>query len=169
MEFMAISAQANVYGDELITATELNRQSGRVLDRARERPVTIARNDEYFALLPRQQMASWVKAATLAGVVLETIDAAYRLRLGEEMREDHPYVWLKVFDPQELSELIAEVEMAFRLVGAEVGAIERVEAVLHEWHESALAICSAELAAAFRDEVDEVLLTVPSSDRPASI
>jgi deoxyribodipyrimidine photolyase-like uncharacterized protein len=164
---MAISAQANVYGDELITATELNRQSGRVLDRARERPVTIARNDEYFALLPRQQMASWVKAATLARVVLETIDAAYRLRLGELLSEEHPYGWLKVFDSQELNELIAEVESAFRLVGAEVGAIEQVEAVLHEWHESALAIFSPELAAAFRDEVDEVFLTAPSSDRPA--
>ncbi|MBW4617788.1 MAG: hypothetical protein KME17_00175 [Cyanosarcina radialis HA8281-LM2] len=164
---MAISAQANVYGDELITATELNRQSGRVLDRARERPVTIARNDEYFALLPRQQMASWVKAATLARVVLETIDAAYRLRLGEEIGQEHTSRWLTVFDSQELSEFIGELESAFRLVGAEPGAIERVEAVLHEWYESALAISSPELAAAFRDEVDEVLLTVPSSDRSA--
>lgn len=48
---MLITASASVYGDELITATELNRQPGRVLDTAWERPVTITRNKQHFALL----------------------------------------------------------------------------------------------------------------------
>ncbi len=38
-----------VYGDELITATELNQQPNRVLDLAMEHPVTITRNDQHFA------------------------------------------------------------------------------------------------------------------------
>jgi hypothetical protein len=38
-----------IYGDELITATELNQQPNRVLDLAMEHPVTITRNDQYFA------------------------------------------------------------------------------------------------------------------------
>ncbi len=156
---MVISASISVYGDELITATELNRQSGRILDRAREHPVTITRNDEYFALLPRDDMTFWVKSATQAKVVFEIINVAYRLCLKEQIVDEHPYGWLKVFDSQELGELIAELENVFRLVGVEAGAIERLDVLIHEWHESALAIYSPELAAAFSDEVDEVLLT----------
>ncbi|WP_009632841.1 hypothetical protein [Synechocystis sp. PCC 7509] len=156
---MVISASSSVYGDELVTATELNRQPGRILDRAREHPVTITRNDEYFALLPRDDMTFWVKSATQAKVVFDIVNVAYRLQLGEQIAEEHPHKWLKVFDSQELNELITELERAFRLVGSEIGAIDRLDVLIHEWHESALAISSPELAAAFSDEVDEVLLT----------
>ncbi len=38
-----------------------------------------------------------------------------------------------------------------------------IEAIIHEWLESAIAIASPELAAAFSAETDEVPLTVPSA------
>lgn len=161
---MLISTSACVYGDEIITATELNRQPGRVLDMALERPVTITRNDQSFALLPRDDMTFWVKAATQTKVLLELIDVAYRLRLGEQIGMEHPYGWLNVFDSDELSELIAEVISVFRLIGQSSGAWDTVDSVIHEWHESAIAIQSQELAAAFSDEVDEVLLTQPTAE-----
>ncbi|MFB2981178.1 hypothetical protein [Microseira sp. BLCC-F43] len=87
---MLIGASASVYGDELITATELNRQPGRVLDLAWERPVTITRSEQHFALLRRDRMTDMVKAATIGQVVFETIDVAYRLRLGEQIDSSHP-------------------------------------------------------------------------------
>lgn len=160
---MPIETSTNVYGDEIVTATELNRQPGRILDIALERPVTITRNDRYFALLPREQMAFWVKATTISKTVFELINIAYRLRLGEQIDPNHPYEWLKVFDAEELSQLIAEVETEFRQIGLETGAIDRLDAVIHEWYESALANSSPELAIAFTDEVDEVLLTQPTA------
>lgn len=165
---MVISASVSVYGDELITATELNRQPGRILDRAREHPVTITRNDEYFALLPRDDMTFWVKSATQAKVVFEIINVAYRLRLKEQIADEHPYGWLKAFDSQELDELVTELENTFRLVGVEARAIDMIDVLIHEWHESALAISSPELAAAFNDEVDEVLLT-PTFDSTSGL
>ncbi len=165
---MLIWAKSNVYGDELITATELNRQPGRVLDRARECPVTITRNDEYFALLPREQMRFWVQAATFSKAVFELINVAYRLRLGDQIDPNAPYGWLKAFDAEELSELIAEVESTFQQVGEEPGAIDKLDALIHEWHESAIAIFSPELAATFSDEVDEVLLTQPIAESTTS-
>ena len=158
---MLIEASTNVYGDEIVTATELNRQPDRILDIALEHPVTITRNDRYFALLPREQMAFWVKATTVSKTVFELINIAYRLRLGEQIDHNHPYKWLTAYDSDELSELIAEVEIEFRQIGLETGAIDRLDAVIHEWHESALANSSPELAVAFSDEVDEVLLTQP--------
>ncbi|MCC3465664.1 MAG: hypothetical protein JGK37_06435 [Microcoleus sp. PH2017_06_SFM_O_A] len=146
-----------IYGDELITATELNQQLNRVLDLAMEHPVTITRNDQHFALLRREEMTLWVKAATLSLTVFEVSAAAYRLRLGEAISSANPYHWLTVFDSDELCELIAELEKAYRLAESESGAWNQIEIVIHEWHESAKAISSPELAAAFSDEIDEVL------------
>lgn len=160
---MVISASAGVYGDRIITATELNRQPGRVLDLAWERPVTITRNEQHFALLPRDDMAYLVKAATQTKAALEVINVAYRLRLKEQIDILAPYGWLKVFDNEELTELIAEVEAAFK-VGSETGVWDTLDVVIHEWHESALAIQSPELADAFNDEHDEVLLTQPTPE-----
>lgn len=150
-----------IYGDELITATELNQQPNRVLDLAMEHPVTITRNDQHFALLRREEMTLWVKAATLSLTVFEVTAAAYRLRLGEAISSANPYHWLTVFDSDELCELIAELEKAYRLAESESGAWNQIEIVIHEWHESAKAISSPELAAAFSAEIDEVLLTPP--------
>ena len=150
-----------VYGDELITATELNRSSGRILDLAMTQPVTITRNDQHFALLRRDEMALLVKAAAFSVRVFEVTAAAYRLRLGEETGLERPYGWLKVFDKDELSELIAEIEKDYRLVESEPAAWDRIEATIYEWHQSAIALSSPELAAAFSDEIDEVLLTQP--------
>ncbi|MFB2918800.1 hypothetical protein [Aerosakkonema funiforme] len=160
---MSIETSTNVYGDEIVTATELNRQPERILDIALEHPVTINHNDRYFALLPREQMAFWVKATNVSKTVFELINIAYRLRLGEQIDPNHTYEWLKVFDAEELSQLIAEVETEFRQIGLETGAIDKLDAVIHEWYESALANSSPELAIAFIDEVDEVLLTQPAA------
>ncbi|WP_293346426.1 MULTISPECIES: hypothetical protein [unclassified Microcoleus] len=153
-----------VYGDELITATELNRSSGRILDLAMTQPVTITRNDQHFALLRRDEMALLVKAAAFSVRVFEITAAAYRLRLGEEIGLENLYGWLKVFDEEELSELIAEIEKDYRLVESEPAAWDRIEATIYEWHQSAIAISSPELATAFSDEIDEVLLTQPIAE-----
>ncbi|MFB2875678.1 hypothetical protein [Floridanema aerugineum] len=150
---MLIEASASVYGDELITATELNQQPGQVLDKAWERPVTITRNEQHFALLRRDRITYMVKAAKMSQVVIELIDVAYRSRLGEQISSEHPLEWVKAFDNDELRELIAEVENAYRLVGSDPQAWDNLEALIHEWQESAIAINSKELAAAFSDRL----------------
>lgn len=158
---MVISTSAGVYSDKIITATDLNRQPGRILDMALERPVTITRNDQSFALLPRNDMAQLVKVAQQTSTVLEAIDVAYRLRLQEQIDTEHPYGWLNVFEPDELSDFIEDVMSAFRALGSKPKAWDRLDAIIHQWHESAIAIQSDELAEAFSDEHDEVLLAQP--------
>lgn len=160
---MAISPLATVYSDQLISATELNRQPGRVLDLAWERAITITRKEQHFALLPREDMAGLVKAATQTQVAFKLINVAYQLRLGEAISPENSYQWLKAFDNEELAELITEIINAFKL-GSETGVWDTLEVVIHEWHESATAIQSSELFAAFNDELDEVLLTQPTSE-----
>ena len=71
---MFISALDSIYSDDLISATELNRPPGRILDMALEHPVTITRNDHAFALLRREKMAELVKAAAQTKFVVEIIN-----------------------------------------------------------------------------------------------
>ena len=69
-----------------------------------------------------------------------------------------------MFDSEELSELLTEIESTYRLVGSDAEAWDNLDVVIHEWHESAIAIQSQELATAFSDEIDEVLLTEPTTE-----
>ena len=131
------------------------------MDMALEHPVTITHNDHAFALLRREKMAELVKAAAQTKFVVEIINVAYQLSQGKEIGSDHPYRWLKVFDGDELSELVTDVISIFRL-SCETGSWDTLDAVIYEWHESALAINSPELKAAFSDRLDEVLLTPPT-------
>ncbi|MBD2534980.1 hypothetical protein H6G97_38345 [Nostoc flagelliforme FACHB-838] len=160
---MTLGNFGNIYSDELITATELNRQPGRVLDKALERPVTITRNDQSFALLRREEVNSLVKAATQSKAVFETLTVAFSLLLGEKIGFEHPYGWLSAFESDDLQEFIKELTEAFRLIDSSTTAWEMIDALIHEWHESAIAIASPELAAAFSAETDEVPLTKPSA------
>lgn len=152
---MGKGAMESIYSDELITATELNRQPGRVLDKALEHPVTITRNDQSFALLRRENVAAFVKAAQGSKEIVELLSTAFRLLLKQKIGIEHPYSWLLVFDSDELNELIDEVTQAYRLVDLYEKAWDELDAIIHEWYESALAISNPELKAAFSQNLDE--------------
>ncbi|WP_242046484.1 hypothetical protein [Cylindrospermum sp. FACHB-282] len=148
---MSIAIFTNAYSDELVTATELNRQPGKVLDKACERPITITRNDQSFALLRREDVAYLVKGVAQSKVVFEVLSVAFRLLLGQEIGYEHPYGWLRVFDADDLQDFIQEVSEAFRLTDTSNHAWDLIDAIIHEWRESSIAISSSELAAAFND------------------
>ncbi len=159
---MSIAIFSNAFSDELITATELNRQPGRILDKAYERPITITRNDQSFALLRRADVAYLVKGVTQSKAVFEVLSVAFRLLLGQKIGYEHPYGWLSIFDADELQDFIKEVSEAFRLTDTSNEAWDVIDAIIHEWRESAIAIASPDLAAAFNDQTDEIPLTQPS-------
>ena len=138
-----------IYSDELITATELNRQPGRILDKALEHPITITRNDQSFALLRRESMALFMNAAQQSRETLELINAAFRLLLNQKTEIEYLYNWLRVFDTEELNELIDEVMAAYRSVDLHKKDWQELDAIIHEWHESAIAISNPELETAF--------------------
>ncbi|MFN5977723.1 MAG: hypothetical protein ACK45W_00065, partial [Pseudanabaena sp.] len=106
----------SIYSDELVTATELNRQPGRILDKALEHPITITRNDQSFALLRREDVALFVKTAQHSREIVELLNTAFRLLLNQKIGAEHPYGWLGVFDADELNEFINEVISAYRSV-----------------------------------------------------
>jgi hypothetical protein len=165
---MSLASYLNAYSDEIITATELNRQPGTVLDKATEHPVTITRGDRAFALLPRENIAFLVKGVRQSRNVIEILSTAFRLLRGENISSENPCAWLKVFDLDEIGELIAELTRAFEMIeSSSINAWDLIESIIYEWHESAIAISSPELANALNDETDEILLTPPFLDNAA--
>jgi hypothetical protein len=150
-----------IYSDELVSATELNRQPGHVLDMALKRPITITRNDQAFALLLREDAARMANSFAHAEVLFNLAGAIYSLSTSRGLDSQHSYSWLKAFDRDEIEQLFAEIHEAFSKALAGEDSWDNFEAVLHEWHESALAIMSEELAEAFAAEVDEMPLTEP--------
>ncbi|MDJ0733238.1 MAG: hypothetical protein QNJ47_03980 [Nostocaceae cyanobacterium] len=163
-QIMAAGAMDSIYSDELITATELNRQPGRILDKALEHPITITRNDQSFALLRRENVATFVKAAQRSKEIIELLSTGFRLLLKQKIGTEHPYSWLGVFDSDELNEFINEITQAYRLVDLYEKAWDELDAIIHEWHESALAISNPELEVAFSQNSDEeIALSQPPS------
>jgi len=154
-----------VYADEMVTATDLNRQSGLILDKASKHPVTITRDGVAFALLRRDQMLQLTTKAKFNQDFVETLVAITVLLTGQKLGFENPYGWLSVFDREELHDFIQEVMEAYRLTDCTKELPNTVNAIIHEWHESAIAIASPELAAAFSDDDEsaELPLTEPTT------
>lgn len=165
---MSHALLSDVYSDELISATDLNRQPGQVLDRALEGPVTITRGGEYFALLRRKTVADCVKTANSSKLILDVLFATLPLLCNNKVELENPYSWLNAFDADDLHEFIQEILSAYRSSDNSDEALDEVKAIIHEWHESAIAIGSADLAEAFNDDSDsgEIPLTSPECESP---
>jgi hypothetical protein len=63
---------------------------------------------------------------------------ALSLLVEKEIGFEHPYGWLSVFDPDDLQEFIKELNEAFRLINSSTTAWDMIEAIIHEWHSSAI-------------------------------
>jgi hypothetical protein len=113
----------NIYSDTLISATDLNRQPGRVLDLALKHPVTITRNDEAFALLRREDAARMIEASIHAELLVKFIQVICRLLLGRSPDPNPPYQWLTQFDPDELNELLTEINDTIQAIFAGEGTV----------------------------------------------
>jgi hypothetical protein len=100
-------------------------------------------------LLSREKLSEIVTEASQAGEVLEILYAAFLMLRGISPAVESPYGWLSAFDADEVQDLVTE-------------GWDELDAVIHEWHESAIAILSDELAVAFAEESEEVLLSAPA-------
>jgi hypothetical protein len=150
-----------VFDDVIVSATALNRRSGEILDQALEKCVTIMRNDQAFALLRREQAAEMTNLLRCAQQVLDLIHAIDLVRSAVALDAGNEFEWITAFPSGDLKEMAEEVyEVYARARSGEVSP-EAVEAVIHEWQESAWAVRSPEVRSAFEAPSDEVPLTEP--------
>lgn len=153
----------SVYSDDLVSSTELNRTSGKILDLASERPITITRGTEAFALMRRDLMAGYIATTNTYQKFSELLLACLTLMSGNEISGRHPYSWLNVFDADELKELIQEVSDWYQTEDDSEASLHNLECIIHEWHESAISSASPDLQLAFEDGDQEEPLIDPST------
>ncbi len=133
-----------VFQDEVIRATEMNRGSGEVLNKAAITPVTIVRNDETFALMRRDVAAHWRKEASYAVHLTEVIWNA----LGHSGNMVPECQWISAFDEEDRHLMASELMAGYRKAVRD-GSWEDFEAIMHEWSESGWAILNPEVQASF--------------------
>jgi hypothetical protein len=149
-----------LFSDEVYSSSELNRRTGEVLDHATKRPVTISRNKEQFALLKRDHAATLIRATLQFGPTLQLVQGA--LSVVEKKQPSAGFEWLKAFAPDDLRKMIGEVVSA-SVTALETGDWDLVNAIVHEWHESALVATSGVLDEAMKSTPEESPLPDPRS------
>jgi hypothetical protein len=148
---------SDLFQDEVIRATELNRTSGEVLSKAARAPITIVRNEETFALMRRDVAAQWVREASSAAHMAEIVFVA----LSNSPNPAPKHRWINAFDLEQKREMAGELMEAYRKAVRE-GSWEEFDAILHEWSESGWAALSPELAEALNAETDLVEINLPT-------
>lgn len=156
----------SVFGDEVYTSTDLNRRSGEVLNRARERPVTISRNNEQFALVRRDvaaQIFGAVNQMQKAMIVLLGVQAAIAGAVPSPVVS-----WVTAYDKDDLQKLCSE------LLNITANAVfgnadwRRVDDLIHEWRESAIVAQTGVLDPVLLSETSEEAQLTPPDEVIAS-
>lgn len=150
-----------VFDDVIVSATMLNRRPGEVLDQALVRSVTIMRNEQAFALLRREQAAEMMALLRGAQEVLDLFYAIDRVRSAAVLDPSNEFEWITAFGPDDLKKMGDELYVAYAKVRKGELPLDELDAVIHEWHESAWAIRSSDVRTAFAAAADEVPLTEP--------
>jgi len=153
-----------LFSDEVYTSTDLNRHDGEVLDHARTRPITISRNREQFALLKRDHVAKLIQALLQFGPTLKLVQGAWCAVEGKEIPSD--VAWIKAFDNDDIRKMVGQVIEASVTALHDTGDWDKVGAIIHEWHESALVTMSGILDEALRSQANESPLPDP---RPTKV
>lgn len=161
----ATNAPLSVFGDKMYTSTDLNRRGAEVFDSALERPVTISRNSDAFALMTREQASKLFRAlaefATVAGVFSAISTAKEQPQMVPE-----PLQWVTAFGERDLERFQSELASALQSAISEDSDWDRVSDVIHEWRESAAVAQSGVLDHAMSAEA-EVEVPLPRPKGPA--
>jgi len=159
---MASSHGDLTFGDGIANASDLAENAEAILDQALQRPITLVRGDQYFALAPRAQVGRWVRAAHQMPVVLEIMTDLFRLASLNQAPVDPDREWLRGLSPDDTVQFITELAEAAEQVLRSEGTTEPVDLVLHEWQETGRAQLSANVIESFAAPLDSILLDPPA-------
>jgi hypothetical protein len=148
-----------VFSDEVFTSSDLNRRISEVLNHASNRPVTISRNNEQFALLRRDQAADLVRAVSNFSSLVEVVQAAVAIKRNEAIPQGAS--WMAALPEGDRISMLQELFDASQAALAGDGDWETVSITLHEWRETASLLSSKVLDEAMSAAPDEQPLTDP--------
>ncbi len=150
----------NVFSDEVFSSTELARRTSDVLNTAKDRPVTISRNRDQFAILRRETVSELLSKLSIMQDFVDVLAEVQRVQDGKSPSET--FAWLTAFESDDLQKLASEVVECARQ--ASIGRAEwgHVTATIHEWKESAEVALSGVLDQAIRSRQE--LITLPDPE-----
>ena len=158
----AVVRDFSLFGDEVFSSTDLNRRSAEVLNRASKNPVTISRNNEWFALLRRDQAATLVKGLAQTVMVVQLAQGSIAIQQRQPQMVPPAVSWMKAFDDEERLTMLSEVFTAC-LQASEEDDWDSVSETIHQWRESAAVAESGILRDARAAEPDEQPLPDPNT------
>lgn len=138
-----------VFQDEVIRATDLNRSSGEVLNKAAKAPLTIIRNDEVYALMRRDVAGRWRKEAGYALQIVEIISRA----VARTENRGSEFQWIDPFDDEDRLRMTREITEAY-LKAVRDGTWDNLETIIHEWSESGWAALDPDIRAGYDEAVN---------------
>lgn len=122
----------------VVKSTDLNRRSGEILERAGRYPVLIARGDDPLVIARHGWVSGLMGSEARAELLAELSGYLTRRLTGERTDEGGRFDWLNAFEDAEVREFVGELRAAVRDVQAGKLEPERIDAVVHEWSESAI-------------------------------
>jgi len=122
----------------VVKPTDLNRRSGEILERAARYPVLVSRGGDSVIVARHDWVSRLIDSQAHADLLGELLGYLMRRLTGEKIDEGGPFDWLSAFDDLELREFVNELRATMRDVHAGKLAPETTDAVIHEWHESAI-------------------------------
>jgi hypothetical protein len=147
-----------LFSDEMFTSTDLNRRSGEVLNRARKHPVTIARNNEQFALIRRDQAANLIKALGQIREIVDICQGAVSVKVGID--PSPAVAWMSSLGEEDRIAMLREILTQYSRA-SEAEDWDSLGDLIHEWKESAAVMQSGAIEQSLSEPSDEQPLTVP--------
>ncbi len=127
--------------EELVGPTELARNVKATLDRATRGVVTVTREKgEDVTMLPRARWRRAVRAMGFATLALALAQSAAQRLAGESVQYPAELAWLEHLDDADFSQFLGEFATAVRHVLRGHAESRRVDDVLYQWEQSALAM-----------------------------
>ncbi len=150
-----------VFQDQIITSTDLAQGTSAVLDQAEKRPITIVRQQQAFALLLRDTVATAFGNVNHLRDMASLFEAIARVASSDTLPANHPYHWISHFSRAELLAMSRELGDLQRKA-LEEGSWDEMEDAVYEWRATGRAIANQALTEAFTSESEEVPLTPPT-------
>lgn len=156
----------SVLEDPVFNSTTLAKQTSMVLDQADKGVVTITRNNEAYAIFNREQ-ASWlVKANKYLGEACYVLAAGGQCLSDSAVDQENPCQWVASIDTKHLKEMLTEITSILAKAASDDSQLEELDAVIYEWHRSAIAAADSDLRTAFQ-ALNEAIPLPSQYARPA--
>ena len=143
--------------EEIVSTSDLQKRTKECLEKAAERPVSVQRPGGHVITMVNRN--AWTHNAQAHDWLIRSASIMrYILARARSQKAEPPsdFYWLNVFEVDELRDFTEELLTATQAACSELRPFSDIEAVVKEWHHSALALLDNELQERFKTATEEI-------------